>query len=210
MNNTEILDREKICKYISELIDNTKETFVYFLISKSGIGKSSVSKKTFQMSSLKSPKKHFIQTFSIQNNDNIQEGVFLKNIFISTKRYFDNVEQTTKNPFKKHKYKKSTFIYWHNKNKKLRNFMIAAEDKISSGIEISASKDKKWKVLKNISLSIKPLEILLKYFCLKLEVQAELNEEDINAKLMKKYLSYIFERGNCVYCIDNIQNLDEW
>lgn len=199
MQRDEIYDRYELCEKIISLIYNSIETEAYILYSRAGVGKSSVSKKIGQIIEEQKVAKDTIRIISAQDNHNIQEGLFLKNIFNDTKRYFFSKSSEGKK-FSRNKFKKYTFGYYIKTQKRFFDLI-----KVLNDTELSEKSSSN-----KIILFIHVFKLVLSYISIKFGRIAEMEDRsNYDEKTMCDYLKYILKKGNIIYCIDNTQNFDK-
>lgn len=192
MNNKEIYDRIELCEDIISLITNACETQAFILYSGTGIGKSSVSKKIAKMVDERKINKDIIRIKSAQN-DNSQEGTFIKHIFQNIRKYYLLNGKTRKS--KKKKYTYSYFI-------RHQNFAV-----IKKIIEYASLNVEK---CKGISITIIQFVKLFFYIIgIKMGFVEELETNYADNKILAKYIKYILKMGNVVLCIENAQYFDK-
>lgn len=199
MSSKELYDRKEFCEKIVNLIEKTEETSLFIIYSDVGVGKSTVSKKVKNIIDA-NHNKEVIVVKSAQENDSIQEGVFLKNIFKSTAKYYEKKisKKGLKNRFKYEKYRFTSYL------KKKENFTTIIQcindnfDNLSSSVG-----DKK----KMIFASAKTL---LMYILMMIGVVKDINVEKIkDPHIMTDYIKYILNSNNIILNLDNVQNFDK-
>lgn len=192
----EFVDREKDIKIILDRITESSESSAIILVSNSGVGKSSLSKK-LSCKIDKSFSKLFIKTKPTNTNISIQEGEYIKLIFNKFYKYYnDNNRKKDKNR------KKLFFKYFYKrvcdktlKKNVLEQLLNELSSKISSKIG---------RIFFIISIILKKI-FKLDYFNLEKYVDFSLGELN---KIQEEYIKYLLKECNNYIVIDNIQNID--
>lgn len=198
MANRTIYDRIELCEEIIDLIENAEETRGVILYSHMGIGKTSVCKKIESALNVKK-QKDVIRVVAPQENNNIQEGAFLKNIFFQIKRYYEK-KYSEPTSSAKQKYKKYRFLNFVKRHISLSTMIQSVCDNADNLISTKEN---------YIILMLYIIKTLLGYFLLQVGLINKIDESIMqNNKLMSEYIKYVLGSGNIVLNIDNVQNFD--
>lgn len=194
MDSKEIYDRTELCEDILSQITNATETQAFILYSGTGIGKSSVSRKIAKLADERKINKDIIRIKSLQN-DNSQEGTFIKNIFQYIRKYFLLNCRQGKSTKKKYSY--SYFI-------RHQNFAVikkVIEQANLANLNIENCKNKSTVIIQLIKLFFNIISI-------KMGFVEELETHYTDSKILINYIKYILKKGNIVLCIENTQYFD--
>ncbi|OUQ23242.1 hypothetical protein [Massilimicrobiota sp. An134] len=185
-----IIDRDIECDKICNLFNSDKYN-VFFVYSKTGVGKSFLTK---ELSYRFSANKTCINIINTQKNNSSKdnEGEFISSIFNTFVRYMYN---------NKADLKKRTFEYFLKKNKSIKKKSI---EKLMSSIDYNSIK-------RTTFLNI------VKHFVNKIFKTFEYNEEgyfNLNDKdtliIAYNYIIYVLNFGDVFWSIDNFQNIDSY
>lgn len=199
MSNKNLYDRKDFCEKIVNLIEKTQETRLFIIYSDVGVGKSAVSKKVKNIID-SNHNKDVIVIKSAQENDSIQEGVFLKNIFKSIAKYYEKItsSEELKNKIKYDKYRFTSYL------KKKENFTTIIQCINDNFDNLASSVGDKNKMI------FASAKTLLMYILMMLGVVKDINVEKINdLHIMMDYIKYILNSGNIILNLDNVQNFDK-
>lgn len=191
----EIYDRIDLCNEIISEIQDIDETHAYILYSGTGVGKSSVSKKIAKIIIEKDLDKDAIQIQSAQDK-NTYEGFFLECIFKYIKKFY--LIRNNKNKAERKKYKKSSFHYFI----KHQKFSVIKKIIESSVVNVEDCKNAK-------TMLFQFLQILFHYISIKLNLEKDIEQNNVDSKTMISYIKYILKKGDVVLCIENTQNFDK-
>mgnify|MGYP004655749251 CR=1 FL=1 len=198
MTNRIIYDRENLCQEIIDQIESSNETQGIILYSQIGIGKTSVCRKVESIMNKKT-QRNILKIISPQENNNTQEGAFLKNIFSCMDRYYEK-KSIESDLGHKNKYKKFRF----------RNFLkrkVTLSTMIQSIIVDSNDIIKSYE--KPILMILYFLKAFCKYIMLKMGLFKNIDESfKQNNKLISDYIKYVLSSGDIILNIDNVQNFD--
>lgn len=198
MSKKELYDRKEFCEKIVNLIEKTQETSLFIIYSDVGVGKSTVSKKVKNIIDA-NHNKEVIVVRSAQENDRIQEGLFLKNTFKSIAKYYEK-KVSNKGLKNRIKYEQYRFISYLKKKENFTTIIQCINDNFDN--LTSSVGDKK-------KMAFASVKTLLMYILMIIGVVKDIKVEKVSdPHIMMDYIKYILNSGNIILNLDNVQNFD--
>lgn len=185
------VDRIEETKKLVELFQQMKESTVFFMFSKTGVGKSSISQKFIDYMRLNNEFESVkVMTNRINKSDDTFEGQYLIQIFKTISNFFkDNKKLSFASYIKKSKNKA---------HKKYIFEKILAEAQNSSTIKSLMLKTPVFWIIKRV---LKLNEFNCENFANDYSIQS--------LQLINNYIEFVLKNRRLILVVDNIQNIDQ-